>query len=148
MCAQKVAAVLGLGSYSTVFSSSILALWIEQNKSLSCLLSNWCMLVHVGVCWCIIGDCQAPTLRERHWWWGLVSLYYSVILSWGETVTYKKVAPQIGRTCYCSWPGHFSHVKLFPTEVVRDFGGQCMWLWCLIVKEEIWLEVLYLGLIY
>jgi len=26
VCAQKVAAVLGLGSYSTVFSSSILAL--------------------------------------------------------------------------------------------------------------------------
>jgi len=23
-------------------------------------------------------------------------------------------------------PGHFSHVMLFPTEVVRDFGGQCM----------------------
>jgi fluoride ion exporter CrcB/FEX len=69
VCAQKVAAVLGLGSYSTystVFSSSILALLIEQNKSLSCLLSNWCMLVHVGVCWCIIGDCQTPMLREPH----------------------------------------------------------------------------------
>lgn len=84
--------------------------------------------MHVGVCLCIIGDCQAPTLRKPHWWWGLVSLYYAVILSWGETAKYKEVAPQIGRTCYCSWPGHFSHVMLFPTEVVRDFGSQCMWL--------------------
>jgi hypothetical protein len=110
-CAQKVAAFLGLGSYSTystVFSSSILTLLIEQNKSLSCLLSNWCMfgvcLVHVGVCWCITGDCQAPTypsgmsLMMRT----CFPIFCSHFKLGGDCYKYKKVAPQIGRTCYCS----------------------------------------------